>query len=437
MSESAESASSQGNVFRVQGGHPISGVLRPSGNKNEALPVLAAALLASEGAVTLENLPDIADIRDMICLTESVGVQLERDDGVLRMDATHLGNAAPDSARAAEIRGSFLLSAPLLARTGEARLPRPGGDKIGRRRIDTHLLALEALGAKVDFSGTDYIMTLDGRFVGADVFLDEASVMATENALMAAAMAEGTTRIANAASEPHVQGLCRMLVGMGAQIRGIGTNLLEIRGSSSLTGCHHVVGPDHIEIGSFMGLAAVTGGELEIGPVNPDDLRMICMVFGRLGVESRLEGDRLFIPGQQKLKMMTDAHEAIPKLDDAPWPGFPADLVSIAMVVATQSTGTILVHEKLFESRMFWVDRLVAMGARIVLCDPHRAVVVGPARLHGATISSPDIRAGMSLLIAALCAEGESVIQNVHQIDRGYERIDERLRQLGAQVERV
>ncbi len=437
MSQSAETEKMRGNVFRVQGGHPISGVIRPSGNKNEALPVLAAALLAAEGRVTLENLPDIADIRDMIQLTESVGVQLEREGGILRMDATKLTSVAPDSQRAAEIRGSFLLSAPLLARNGEVRLPRPGGDKIGRRRIDTHLDALQKLGARVDVSGTDYVMTLDGRFVGNDVFLDEASVMATENALMAAAAAEGTTRIANAASEPHVQGLCRMLVGMGAHIRGIGTNLLQIQGCESLVGCHHVVGPDHIEIGSFMGLAAVTGGELEIGPVNPDDLRMIRMVFRRLGVESQMDGDRLFIPGNQDLEIVTDFHDAIPKLDDAPWPGFPADLVSIALMVATQSTGTILVHEKLFESRMFWVDRLVSMGARIVLCDPHRAVVVGPARLHGATITSPDIRAGMSLLIAALCAEGESVIQNVHQIDRGYERIDERLRQLGAHLERV
>lgn len=437
MSPAEDLKSSRGEVFRVQGGAPISGVVRPSGNKNEALPVLAAALLASEGKVSLENLPDIADIRDMIALAGSVGSKISWEDRILQLDSTGTLDSAPDRARAAEIRGSFLMSAPLLARGGEVRLPRPGGDKIGRRRIDTHLLALEALGAHVEVRGHDYILTLDGPFRGNDVFLDEASVMATENALMAAAAAEGTTRIANAASEPHVQGLCRMLVSMGANIGGIGTNLLEVRGTPSLRGCHHVVGPDHIEIGSLMGLAAVTGGSLEIGPVNPDDLRMVRMVFNRLGVESNFEGDRLHVPGSQQLNIRTDLHDAIPKLDDAPWPGFPADLVSIAMVVATQASGTILIHEKLFESRMFWVDRLVAMGARIVLCDPHRAVVVGPSKLHAATIASPDIRAGMSLLIAALCADGESVIQNVHQIDRGYERIDERLRQLGAQIERV
>lgn len=423
--------------FRVQGGVPISGSVCPSGNKNEALPVLAGALLARSGTMALENLPDIADIRAMIQLIESVGVSCQWKDGVLQLDSNLLNSEFPDRDLAVAIRGSFLLSAPLLARTGRVRLPRPGGDKIGRRRIDTHLLALQELGAEVETSGQDYLLTLKDHFVGADVFLDEASVMATENAVMAAAAAEGTTRISNAASEPHVQGLCRMLVGMGARIQGIGTNLLQIQGARNLMGCHHRVGPDHIEIGSFMGLAAVTGGELEIGPVNPNDLRMVQMVFRRIGVESRLDGDRLHVPGNQELVIGEDLHGAIPKLDDAPWPGFPADLVSIALVVATQAKGTILVHEKLFESRMFWVDRLVAMGARIVLCDPHRAVIVGPSQLHGETIASPDIRAGMALLIAALCAEGESIIQNIHQIDRGYERIDERLKALGARIERV
>ncbi|MEZ6194352.1 MAG: UDP-N-acetylglucosamine 1-carboxyvinyltransferase [Planctomycetota bacterium] len=426
------------DAFRVRGGRPITGRFRPSGNKNEALPAVAAALLG-RGTVTLRNVPDILDVEVMLDAAASLGAEIGRngDRERVTINAERLHQDAPDPALAAAIRGSFLFSAPLLARLGRCRLPRPGGDKIGRRRVDTHLLALRALGAKIQVGDAEYAMTLDGPFQGTDVFLDEASVMATENAVMAAAVAEGTTRIANAASEPHVQGVCRLLNAMGAEIRGIGTNLLEVEGRPELLGAEHEIGPDHIEIGSLIGLAAVTGGELVVEPVRADDLRMIGMVFRRLGIHTEIEGQRLLVPGGQELVIASDVHDAIAKVDDAPWPGFPADLLSIALVVATQARGTILMHEKLFESRMFFVDRLVGMGAKIVLCDPHRAVVVGPSALHGATISSPDIRAGMAILIAALCADGTSIIHNIRQIDRGYARIDERLRALGADIERL
>lgn len=431
------SESNEGRTFRVVGGNPIQGRVTPAGNKNEALPTIAAALMGEE-PVVLRNRPDIADVRVMLDVASRLGASVAyTDDDALRIDPAGVCSSALHGDLARRIRGSFLFTAPLLHRRGQVTLPRPGGDKIGRRRVDTHLLALRALGADIRLDDQGYEIGLDGRFRGADVFLDEASVMATENAVMAAAVADGRTRIANAASEPHVQGLCRLLNAMGAQIRGIGTNLLEVDGVERLGGADHRIGPDHIEIGSLIGLAAVTGGELTIEGVRSDDLRMIGMVFRRLGVHTEISEDRMLVPGGQELAIQTDVHDAIPKVDDAPWPGFPADLVSIALVVATQSSGTVLIHEKLFESRMFFVDRLVAMGAKIVLCDPHRAVVVGPAKLHGDVITSPDIRAGMSLLIAALAAEGESTIHNVHQIDRGYERIDERLRALGADIRRV
>lgn len=427
----------EGRTFRVVGGRPIGGTFTPAGNKNETLPAIAAALMA-DAPVFLHNRPDIADVRVMLDVASRLGVSVSyTDDEALRLDPSGLCSSALHGELAGRIRGSFLFTAPLLHRRGRVTLPRPGGDKIGRRRVDTHLLALRALGADIRLDDSGYDIRLDGRFRGADVFLDEASVMATENAVMAAATAEGATRIANAASEPHVQGLCRLLTSMGARIRGIGTNLLEIDGVESLGGADHRIGPDHIEIGSLVGLAAVTGGELEIDDVRPDDLRMMSMVFRRLGVHIETTEQRLLVPGGQELAIQTDVHDAIPKVDDAPWPGFPADLISIALVVATQSRGTVLVHEKLFESRMFFVDRLVGMGAKIVLCDPHRAVVVGPAELHGDVITSPDIRAGMALLIAALAADGESTIHNVHQIDRGYERIDSRLRALGADIRRL
>jgi UDP-N-acetylglucosamine 1-carboxyvinyltransferase len=424
-----------GDRFLVEGGHPLRGVVTPAGNKNEALPVLAACLLV-QGEVVVDNVPRIRDVAALLEGLRHLGVEVSLDDhGTARLDATHLKDHDPDPAVMSRLRGSVLLAPGLLARTGRAVLPPPGGDRIGRRRLDSHLLALTGLGARVE-PGPALHLTLDGRFHGAEIFLDEASVTATENAVMAAAVGNGTTRILNAASEPHVQGLCHFLNGLGARIGGIGTNRLSIEGVRELRPGRHRLGPDHIEIGSFVALAAMTGGNLKIRDVVPDDLRMIRLAYQRLGVETSLEGTTLVVPGPQELQMAVEADGAIPKVDDAPWPGFPADLTSLALVLATQSRGTVLIHEKLFESRLFFVDSLIAMGARIVLCDPHRAVVVGPSELRAAPIVSPDIRAGMALIGAALCARGTSVIMNAHQVDRGYERIDERLLALGARITR-
>jgi len=417
----------------VEGGRPIRGSMVPAGNKNEALPCLAAALLTEE-PVRIENIPEIADTRTMVELLETLGCAVESEPHAVTIGAA--GAEAPDLDAARRIRGSFLLAGPLLARRGRVHLPAPGGDRIGRRRVDTHLLAFRRLGARISLENGEYVLDAPDGLVGADIFLDEASVMATENAIMAAARARGTTRIANAASEPHVQGLCRMLLGMGASISGIGTNVLEIRGVDALGPSTHRIGPDHIEVGSFVGLAAVTGGELAIRGAGVEHLSMIRLGFERVGVRIECDGDDVVVPAGQQLAVVDDAGGAVPKLDDAPWPGFPADLTSIMVVVATQARGTILIHEKMFESRLFFVDQLQRMGARIILCDPHRVVVAGPAPLAGAQISSPDIRAGMALLIAALAARGRSVIQNVHQIDRGYEDIVGRLRALGAEVRR-
>ncbi len=427
-----------GDCFVVAGGRPLGGTLVPAGNKNEALPVLAASLLAP-GAHRVANLPRIRDVGTLLEILAGLGVRASLPVGgsEVRLDTQDLNGRAPSSDLGGTIRGSFLLAPGLLHRTGRAVLPRPGGDRIGRRRVDTHLHALRMLGAEIEPRERQYHLSLAGRFRGTDIFFDEASVMATENAVMAAAVAEGPTRIANAASEPHVQGLCRYLNAMGAQIRGVGTNVLEIDGVPELHAAEHRIGPDHIEIGSFMAIAAMTGGELRVKGIRRDDLRMILLVFARLGVETRLEGDDLVVPAKQELVIRDDMDGAIPKVDDAPWPGFPTDLTSIALVLATQAQGTVLIHEKMFENRLFFVDRLIAMGARVVLCDPHRALVTGPSRLSGETITSPDIRAGMALLAAALCAEGRSLIMNAHQVDRGYERVDERLRALGAQIERT
>lgn len=426
----------EGGSFVVEGGAPITGTVEPAGNKNEALPALAATLLLS-GETVLERMPRIRDARSMIELLSRLGVKIGYEgEQAVSLDASDLSDRDPDASLAASIRGSFLIAPGLLHRTGKAILPRPGGDRIGRRRVDTHLLALKALGADVEVTSSEYRLQLKSRFCGTDVFLDEASVMATENAVMAASVADGSTRILNAACEPHVQGLCRLLVAMGARIEGIGTNCLEIHGTDDLHPARHAIAPDHIEIGSFIALAAMTGGELRIPDVVEDDLRMIRMVFRRLGVDTQLEGGDLLVPGAQDLVIQEDLHGAVPKVDDAPWPGFPADLTSIALVLATQARGTVLIHEKMFESRLFFVDRLITMGARVVLCDPHRALVVGPSDLHGAELASPDIRAGMALLAAALCADGTSEIKNAHQVDRGYENIDERLRGLGARIER-
>ena len=424
-----------GDRFLVEGGHPLRGTVTPAGNKNEALPVLAACLLV-RGEVVVDNVPRIRDVTALLEGLRHLGVRVAVDDaGTVRLDASRLETRDPDPAVMSQLRGSVLLAPGLLARTGRAALPAPGGDRIGRRRVDTHLLALGTLGARVE-PGPALRLTLEGRFRGAEVFLDEMSVTATENTVMAAVVAQGTTVILNAASEPHVQGLCHFLNTLGARIGGIGTNQLRIEGVAELHPGRHRLGPDHIEIGSFVALAAMTGGELRIPDVVPDDLRMIRLAYRRLGVETALEGTTLIVPGPQELRVAADADGAIPKVDDAPWPGFPADLTSLALVLATQSHGTVLIHEKLFESRLFFVDSLIAMGARIVLCDPHRAVVVGPSELRAAPIVSPDIRAGMALIGAALCARGTSVIMNAHQVDRGYERIDERLRSLGARITR-
>ena len=428
--------STAGDRFVIEGGHPIGGEVTPSGNKNEALPLLAASLLVS-GSVVIDNVPRIRDVSTLIELIRPLGVDIDwSGEHAVAVDASRLRESCPDAALAAEIRASFLLAAPLLARTGLAVLPRPGGDKIGRRRLDTHLLALRELGASITLDDAYYRLKVSGRFRGTEVFLDEASVTGTETAVMAAATADGRTRLLNAASDPHVQGLCHALNAMGARIRGIGSNVLEIDGVRELHPARHRVGPDHIEVGSFVAVAAMTGGELRVRDVAPDHLRMIRMVFARLGVETAIAGTTLRVPAAQKRVIVADIDGGIAKVDDAPWPGFPADLTALALVLATQCEGTVLIHEKLFESRLFFVDSLIAMGARIVLSDPHRALVIGPSRLHGATIVSPDIRAGMAMIAAALAAHGRSVIRNVQQVDRGYERVDERLRSLGARLAR-
>jgi UDP-N-acetylglucosamine 1-carboxyvinyltransferase len=421
--------------FIVEGGHPLSGSIRPSGNKNAALPIIAAALLTDK-PVTLENVPRIRDVETLVELVRTVGVEARwADRNTLEMHARELRASTLDPQLCARIRASILLAAPLLARCGEVRLPPPGGDVIGRRRLDTHFLALEQLGAQWALGDSFHLRSTGLR--GADVFLDEPSVTGTENALTASVAASGTTVLRNAASEPHVQDLARFLVALGARIEGIGTNTLTIHGGAPLGGARYGIGPDHIEVGSFIGLAAVTRSALRIEGAGVEFLRMVLMGFERLGVECEKEGDDLIIPANQSLRIRDDIGGHVAKLEDQPWPAFPADLMSIAIVTATQCTGIILMHEKMFESRMFFVDKLVAMGARIVLCDPHRALVAGPSQLRGATVESPDIRAGMAILLAALCANGTSVIRNVGQIERGYERIDERLAALGARIERV
>jgi UDP-N-acetylglucosamine 1-carboxyvinyltransferase len=420
--------------FVIKGGQPLSGTIRPSGNKNAALPIVAASLLADE-PVVIRNVPRILDVATMLELVASTGAGVERlGPNELRIDPRGLHRAGLDPALSARIRASVLLAAPLVARTGHCVLPPPGGDVIGRRRLDTHLLAFRSLGVRASF---DRVLELEAeRLRGGPMFLDEASVTATENAVMAAVLAEGETVIGNAACEPHVQDLCRFLVGLGARIDGIGSNLLRIQGVERLSGGEHTIGPDYIEVASFVGLAAVTGGELVVEDVLVDDLRPVEVGFSRLGVTWALDGGRLRVPSDQRLEVQDDLGAAIPKIDDGPWPAFPADLTSMAVAVATQASGTVLIFEKMFENRLFFVDKLVAMGARIIVCDPHRVVVSGPSRLYGERLESPDIRAGMAMLLAALAADGESVIGNVGQIDRGYERIDERLRTLGANIER-
>jgi len=420
--------------YIVEGGHPVKGKIVASGNKNAALPCLAATVLAS-GPVTLRNIPDIEDVAVMIEVLKYLGAKVERagtHDWII--DPSTITRQDVPAAQSGKVRASILFAGPLLARFGQAVLPPPGGDTIGRRRIDTHLLALQELGARITMDGV--LRFSAGKLIGAPIFLDEASVTGTENAIMAAVLAEGTTVLRNAASEPHVQDLCLMLVAMGARIEGVGSNMLTISGVAKLTGTDYRIGSDYMEIGSFIGLAAVTRGEITIEGIDQDDLPPLKVGFGRLGISWEVKGDSLYVPNNQLMKVTADLGGQIPKIDDAPWPGFPPDLTSIMTVVATQTEGTALIHEKMFESRMFFVDKLIGMGARIVLCDPHRAVVSGPARLTGALLVSPDVRAGMAMVIAALCADGVSTIQNVYQIERGYEKITERLRKLGAHIER-
>ncbi len=424
--------------YVVEGGRTLHGTIRPSGNKNAALPIVAAALI-SENVVHLENVPHIRDIETLMELIRSVGASIEwTGPNALRISAAHITAKDLDPALCAKIRASILLAAPLLARCGEITLPPPGGDVIGRRRLDTHFLALQQLGADVSFENGLLRLSVKA-FRGADVFLDEPSVTATENALVAACAASGKTVLRNAASEPHVQDLAMFLTALGGQIDGVGTNCITIHGGRPLgkSEVTHRIGPDHIEVGSFIGLAAVTHSELRIKDAGIEHLRSTRMGFARLGIICDEDGDDLIVPAKQTLKIQADMGDHVPKLEDQPWPAFPADTMSIAIVTATQCEGLIMMHEKMFESRLFFVDKLIAMGAKIVLCDPHRALVAGPSRLRGAVLDSPDIRAGMALLIAALCAEGRSIINNVGQIERGYERIDHRLRELGASVERV
>jgi UDP-N-acetylglucosamine 1-carboxyvinyltransferase len=422
------------STYSIEGSFPIRGKIRAAGNKNAALPCIAAALMTDE-PVILKRIPDIEDVRVMFDILESLGAEVTREaPNRYRIHAADVTGHEIPSEIAQHIRASILFAGSLLARTGKAFFAPPGGDIIGRRRLDTHFLAFQTLGARVEVDGVFKVTA--NKLVGEDIFLDEASVTATENAVMAAALASGRTVIRNAASEPHVQDLCRMLCAMGARIEGIGSNILTVDGVERLGGTEFEIGADFMEVGSYIGLAAVTRGELEIEDAGPEHLRMTKIAFGKLGIRWESDGRNVRVPAGQNLRVVPEMGGMIPKIDDAPWPGFPPDLTSIITVVATQVEGTALIHEKMFESRMFFVDKLIGMGARIILCDPHRAVVSGPSRLKGAELVSPDVRAGMAMVIAALCAEGMSTIRNVYQIERGYENLCGRLSSLGAQIER-
>ena len=421
--------------YHIEGGFPIKGTIAASGNKNAALPCIAAVLLTDK-EVTLRNIPDIEDTGVMIKILERLGVTAEKiAENTWKFCAKNLNTHEIPSDLAKKIRASILFAGPLLARLGKAQLFPPGGDVIGRRRLDTHFLALTELGARVNTDGQLSFTT--NKLVGADIFLDEASVTATENAVMAACLAEGTTILTNTASEPHVRDLCNMLNAMGADITGVGSNILTIKGVKKLHGCDFKIGPDYMEIGSFIGLAAATRGSITITGVEQRDMRAIRLAFGRLGITWTTDGDSIIVGNEQNMQVSPDLGGMIPKIDDSPWPGFPPDLTSIMTVVATQVEGTVLIHEKMFESRMFFVDKLIGMGARITLCDPHRAVVSGPSLLRGTELVSPDVRAGMAMVIAAMCARGESVIKNVYQVERGYEHLTEKLQSLGAHIERI
>lgn len=424
--------------FLIEGGVPLSGEVRPSGNKNAALPLLAACLLTEE-PVILHNVPEIRDVRDMRRLIESLGVRIEfLGDHSYKIHAAEVRPADLDPDLCRRIRASILLAGPMTARTGDLLLPPPGGDVIGRRRVDTHILALQALGAEAEFERASRMFRFKANQLhGANILLDEASVTATENAIMAAVTSHGQTTLRNAASEPHVQELCHLLNAMGAQIDNIGSNTLHIQGVPRLHGAEFTISSDYLEVVSFIGAAVVTRGSIRIRDAGPQYLDMIRMVFRRLGVEWEIEGNDVIVPASQPLAVEPDLGDAIPVISVMPWPSFPTDLMSIAIVVATQSSGSVLFHDWMYPSRMFFIDKLVNMGAQIVLCDPHRCIVLGPTDLSAEKMESPDIRAGMALLLAALAAQGQSVIRNVGQIDRGYERVDEKLRQLGARIERI
>ncbi len=421
--------------FIIQGGIPLQGEITPSGNKNAALPLLAACILTTE-PVILHNLPEINDVKAMRDLIESIGVEithLGNHSWKIHANEVHCSNLDPDLCT--KIRASILLAGPVIARTGELQLPPPGGDVIGRRRLDTHILALEALGVKTTYNKEKKIFEFTtSKLVGTEILLDEASVTATENAVMAAVLAEGETIIRNAASEPHVQEVCQLLNILGAKITQLGSNTLHIQGVTKLGGGEFTVGPDYLEVISYVGAAVVTGGEITIRKAGPEYLGMISQVYQRLGVSWEVRGEDLFVPAEQKKIIKSDFKGAIPEISVMPWPAFPSDLMSIAIVVATQSTGNVLFHDWMYEGRMYFTDKLTSMGAQIVLCDPHRCIVNGPSELFSGNVDSPDIRAGLALVLAALAAKGESVIRNVAQIDRGYERIDEKLRSLGANI---
>ena len=421
--------------YKIEGGIPIRGTVKASGNKNSALPCIASSLLTDE-TVILRNIPDIEDTSVMISILQSLGASVEKiEHHTWKIEAKKIEKTDIPSELSKKIRASILFAGPLVARAGKAVMPPPGGDVIGRRRLDTHFLALQELGARITVDGP-FTFTAN-KLVGADLFLDETSVTATENAVMAAVLAEGRTKITNAASEPHVQDLCNMLVAMGAKISGIGSNILVIDGVKKLHGVDFSIGPDFMEIGSYIGLAAATKGSITITGVRAEDMRPLRVAFGKLGITWTIEGDTLTVAVGQEMKVNTDLGGMIPKIDDTPWPGFPPDLTSIMTVVATQVEGTVLIFEKMFESRMFFVDKLISMGARITLCDPHRAVVSGPSTLHGDNLVSPDVRAGMAMVIAAMAAHGESTISNIYQIERGYEHLVEKLQSLGAHIKRV
>lgn len=431
--------------FEIHGGKPLKGELTPQGAKNEALQVLCAPLLTAE-KVTISNIPDIIDVNKLIALMQAMGVKVEKvEKGTYIFQAKEINldylQSEDFKIRAGSLRGSVMIVGPLLARFGVGYLPKPGGDKIGRRRLDTHFAGMMKLGAKFNYDAGEHFYAVEGKNLkGAYIHMDEASVTGTANIVMAAVMAKGETTIYNAACEPYLQQLCKMLNAMGANIKGIGSNMLKINGVKNLSGCYHRILPDMIEIGSFIGLAAMTKSEITIKDVSWDNLGIIPTIFRRLGIKLERRGDDIYVPVQESYEIETFIDGSIMTISDAPWPGFTPDLLSIILVIATQAKGSVLIHQKMFESRLFFVDKLIDMGAQIILCDPHRATVIGLDRkndLRGIQMTSPDIRAGVSLLIAALSSKGKSTIHNIEQIDRGYQDIDIRLNNIGADIRRI